>query len=163
VTAVESSDPRDLDAPIEVRVEARVPRLLQSSGDGQVELHEVKSWLFDLIYLRGRSISSFAADPIRRHDVSLPVPSGVDETVIYELPPGHSVQSLPEPIQLQTEFGTYERVYEQEGHTLRARRVLRVRTNRIPVERYEAFRSFLGDIERAERERPVLRRGDPDQ
>jgi hypothetical protein len=70
------------------------------------------------------------------------------------------VESLPGATRLDTEFGTYERTYERAGRTLSVRRVLRFATNRIPVARYEAFRAFLGDIERAEEERPVLSRGE---
>ena len=156
IESVKASDPTDLDAPLEVKVESVLPGMLRKTAGGGVELRELRSWLFDLIYLRNQNLSSLAADSERTQDVVLPVPSMVDETVRYRLPEGASVQSVPEGVELQTPFGSYQRVYERKGGVLEVRRVLRLTTNRIPRAEYEAFRRFVETIDRAERERPVL-------
>jgi hypothetical protein len=160
VTGVRCSDLRDLNQPVKVELEVRVPRLLQGATGGRLEVREVRSWLFDLLYLRGRKLSAMAADERRSEDVVLPVPAGVDETVIYELPAGHSVKSLPAPLELETPFGAYQRSYEQRGRQLISRRRLELRSRRIPAAEYEQFRGFLGAVERAEGEHPSLGTGE---
>lgn len=158
VTGVRTSDVRDLETPLRVEVDVEVPRLV-GQATGGLELQEVRSWLFDRLILRGRSISGLAADTDRERDVFLGVPSGVEEVVTYELPAGHSVQSVPAPVELESDLGVYRRVYTLEGGVLKARRVLQLKAVRVPVERYEEFRAWVGQIERAEAERPLLRRG----
>lgn len=158
VKSVTTTDVRDLETPLRVEIQVDVPKVFNRTTGGSLELQEVKSWLFDWVALRGQPISSLAADAKRERDVFLGVPSGVEETVIYELPRGHSVQSVPAAVELESEVGVYRRVYTLEGGVLKVRRVLQLRSPRVPVERYEEFRAWVGQIERAEAERPVLRR-----
>ena len=163
VTDVRCSDLSDLNAPVKVELSVEVPRLLQPSTSGQLEVREVRSWLFELLYLRGRRLSGLAADEERREDLVLPLPAGVDETVVYELPQGLRLKSLPAPREIKTPFGTYQRSYERRGRQLIARRVLKLDTRRIPAGQYEQFRSFLGAVERAEGEHPSLVPGEESQ
>ncbi|MBL4849908.1 MAG: DUF3857 domain-containing protein [Planctomycetes bacterium] len=156
VEKVEASDPANLDAPLELRIETVHPGMLRKTPDGGYELRELRSWLFDLIYLRNGSLSSLAGESTRTHDVVLKVPSAVDETVRYKLPAGASVKVVPAAVKLETPFGVYRRVYKRVGDVLEVRRVLELRTTRIPKERYAEFRAFVETIERAERARPVL-------
>ncbi len=162
VTAVETSDVNDLEAPVRVKAEVEVPRMVRQVGGG-LELAEVRSWLFDLVYLRGGRLSGYAADVERTHDLVLPVPSGVEEEVIYQLPPELSLESVPEAVKLEGPQWRYERTYQREGSTLRVRRVLRVEAHRIAAEDYPAFRRFVEAVERAEKERVRLGRGKANQ
>lgn len=159
VKSVTTTDVRDLETPLRVEVQVELPKVLGRGVGGALELQEVRSWLFDRLVLRGQSISGLAADATRERDVYLGVPSGVEETVSYELPPGHSVQSLPAAVELESDLGVYRRVYTLEGGVLKVRRVLQLKAPRVPVERYEEFRAWVGQIERAEAEHPVLRKG----
>ena len=93
----------------------------------------------------------------------LPVPSGVQEDVRYVLPAELRVERVPADVVLEAPFGRYELRYTREDGQLRARRTLEIETNRITVEDYPAFREFLGAIERAERERVIVREGGTDQ
>lgn len=163
VLKVEAGDPVDLSKPLPVEVEAVIPRMLRPGQDGGFELVEMRSWLFDLVYLRGGKLSDLAADSRRTHDVVLSVPSGVEEAVRYVLPKGTRVRSLPKAVQLKTSFGTYERIYVRKQGGVEVRRVLRIETNRIPQAQYEAFRKFVEQIDRAERERPVIEQGGSEQ
>lgn len=156
VTEVRCSDLNDLNVPVKVELSVELPRVLQATTSGQQDVREVRSWLFDLLYLRGRKLSGLAADEERHEDVILPLPAGVDETVIYELPDGLRVQSLPAAQKLETSFGTYTRTYEQRGRQLVAHRVLKMESRRIPAAEYEQLRGFLGAVERAEGEHPSL-------
>jgi tetratricopeptide (TPR) repeat protein len=163
VKSVECSDLTDLDQPVRVKVEVELPRVTQATTSGKSELQEIKSWLFDMIYLRGRKLANLAADAERKQDLILPVPSEVEETVIYELPPGTKIESLPPPTELETDFGRYERVYTKSGNTLEVKRVLKIETHRIPASAYQEFRTFVGEIERAESLSPVLGKGGTEQ
>lgn len=156
VEKVTATDPTNLDAPFELQVETVLPGMLRKTPEGGFELRELRSWLFDLIYLRDGSLSNLAADSRRTHDLVLPVPSAVDEAVRYTLPRGASVKSVPDAVKLETPFGIYRRVYTRKGNTLEVRRVLQLRTTRVPQANYGAFRRFVDQIERAERARPVL-------
>ena len=89
----------------------------------------------------------------------LPIPSGVEENVIYELPPDVRVESLPKSVKLEQPFGSSELKYEQDGPRLRVKRAFNVKVNRIRLKEYEAFRKFLRDIEQAETQRAVLGTG----
>jgi len=156
VEKVEATNPTNLDEPFQLQVESVLPGMLRKTPDGGFELRELRSWLFDLIYLRNGSLSNLAADSTRTHDLVLQVPSAVDESVRYSLPEGASVKSVPDAVKLETPFGIYRRVYTRKGATLEVRRVLQLRTTRISKEQYAEFRKFVDQIERAERARPVL-------
>ncbi|HBP20246.1 MAG TPA: hypothetical protein DEA08_20960 [Planctomycetes bacterium] len=163
VLKVDAGDPVDLSKPLPVQVEAVIPRMLRPAQDGGFELVEMRSWLFDMVYLRGGKLSDLAADTQRTHDVVLSVPSGVEEAVRYVLPKGTRVRSLPKPVELKTSFGSYQRVYVRKPGGIEVQRVLRIETNRIPQAQYEAFRKFVEQIDRAERERPVIEQGGSEQ
>jgi hypothetical protein len=155
VKKVECSDLNDLDKPIKIQVEAQVPKLYQKTTGG-FAIEEVRSWLFDALYLRGQKVSGLAAKEARDFDVVLPLPSGVNEETIYELPAGTDVKSLPKETKLESSFGTYKRTYELKGNKLSVTRSFEMKTNRIPRAQYEEFRKFVGTIERSEDERVIL-------
>ncbi|RMG18919.1 MAG: DUF3857 domain-containing protein [Planctomycetota bacterium] len=163
VKAVRTSDLDDLREPVRVELEVSLPKVLRERPDGALELRPLRSWLFDAVTLRGQSLSSLAADGERRFDVILGVPSGVEEEVVYELPPNLRVERLPPPLRLERSFGRYELEYVQEGARVRLRRRLHFTAPRVATRDYPAFRDFLRDIERAEAERPVLRSEGGDQ
>ncbi|MCA8922695.1 MAG: DUF3857 domain-containing protein [Planctomycetes bacterium] len=163
VVSVTASDPGDLDHPLVLEVEVEVPRAVQKTTDGADALLEVKSWLFDMLYARGQRLSALAADGERKTDLVLPLPAGVEETVTYELPQGTSIKSLPADLELQTPFGTYTRRYTKNPDgTLSAVRKLSVDKRRVTPEEYGELRTFLGEVERAEADRPVLGQGADD-
>jgi hypothetical protein len=155
VKKVECSDLTDLDAPVKVEVEVTIPKLLERSTGG-LALDELKSWAFSALYLRGAKPSDMAAKSERQWDVVLPVPSGVDEDIVYELPPGHEVKSLPSPVKLDAPFGAYEKSYKLSGGKIEVKRTFRVKTNRIEKEKYAEFRSWIGQVERAENEKVII-------
>lgn len=156
VEKVQASNPTNLDEPFKLSLETVLPGMLRKTPDGGFELRELRSWLFDLIYLRNGNLSNLAADNTRTHDLVLPVPSAVDEAVRYTLPEGASVKTVPDAVKLETPFGIYRRVYTRKGGILEVRRVLQLRTTRVSKKDYAGFRRFVDQIERAERARPVL-------
>ena len=156
VDSVECSDPTQLSQPLRLVIEATLPRITRELPAGEVELRPVRSWMFRDGYLRGDRLSALAADDERTRDVVLPAPVGVEEHVRYQLPAGAVPRRLPPPVRLTGPFGRYERVYELKGQVLEARRVLRLEAVRIPASQYEAFRTFLSEVEAADAALPVI-------
>jgi tetratricopeptide (TPR) repeat protein len=156
VTRVQTSDLSDLNAPVRVEVDADLPAVLRETPDGSLELEPVRSWLWDLVYLRGRKVSAMAADDQRTHDVILSVPSAVEEEVVYELPPAARIERIPAKVELDHPFGRYRLEYERDGPRLKLRRRFELKVQRVPVEDYPALRSFFQAIDRAEAERPRI-------
>ncbi len=155
VKKVTCSDLENLDEPVKVEVEYGVPKVFQKSTGG-FAVDEIRSWLFDQIYTGGQKISTFAAKEARDFDVVLEVPSGVEEDIVFELPAGMDVKSLPKATELKSEFGVYTRTFKVEKGKVHAVRKFAMKTNRIPRESYEEFRKFVGEIEKAENERVIL-------
>ena len=155
VKKVETTDLEDLDKPVRLEVEVGLPKLLQKSTGG-FAVDEVRSWLFDMLYLGNQKVSNLAAKDKRDFDVVLEVPSGIEEDTVYELPAGVEIKNLPVDTKLDGEFGNYSKTFKLEGGKLHIVRKFDVKTNRIPKDRYEEFRKFVGDIERAENERVIL-------
>src|SRR5690606_37314513 len=67
------------------------------------------------------------------------------------LPDGFRPLSLPEPVGLETPFGSYSLRWEQDGTTLRVRRDLALAATRIEPADYPAFRRFVTAVEQANR------------
>ncbi len=155
VKNVTTSNLENLDESMRVEVEADVPKIFQKSTGGYA-IEEVRSWLFDGIYQQGQKVSSFAAKEARDFDVVLELPSGVEEEIVYEIPKGMSVKTVPGETKLKSDFGGYTRTYKVEGNKIKVTRRFEMKTNRIPREAYDEFRKFVGEIERAENERVIL-------
>jgi tetratricopeptide (TPR) repeat protein len=155
VKSVKCSDLENLDEAVKVEVEYGIPKIFQKSTGGY-QLDEIRSWLFDGIYSEGQKLSAFAAKESRDFDVVLKLPSGVEETITYELPAGMDAKSLPAETKLKNEFGSYTRTYTVEKGKIKVVRRFEMKTNRIPKDKYDDFRKFVGDIERAENERVLL-------
>ena len=99
----------------------------------------------------------FLTDPIRRYPVVLD-PYAFDETVRVQLPDGFEVDEVPDPIKLDTSFGSYATTYEVKNGQLVFSRKLVQHAATIPVEQYTSVRSFFEKIRAAEQSPVVLAR-----
>ncbi len=151
---------RNLDEPGRVRFKVDVPKLVKQAGGG-FAIEEVPSAFFEFIY--AEHVSDFAAKAERRYDVVLPVPSGVEATIEYALPEGFTLKTTPAETKIDSEFGTYVKRYEVSGKSLRVTRRLSVNAQRIPVAKYQAWRKFANEIDRADDDRAVLGKGGPQE
>jgi hypothetical protein len=77
------------------------------------------------------------------------------ETVRVKLPAGFAVDEMPDPIKLETNFGTYVTSYEVQDGDLVFKRHLSQRAITIPVEQYDVVRNFYERI-RASDQAPVV-------
>jgi hypothetical protein len=85
-------------------------------------------------------------------------PYAFDETVKINMPDGFKVDELPDPVKLDTPFGSYSTTIELKDGQLLYTRKLTQRATTIPVAQYEAVRSFFQKIRAAEQSPVVLAR-----
>lgn len=78
------------------------------------------------------------------------------ETVRIKLPDGFEVDELPDPVKMDTPFGSYETGYQVKDGQLNFTRRMVVRAATIPVEDYTRVRGFFERIRAAEAAPVVL-------
>ena len=78
------------------------------------------------------------------------------ETVRVKLPAGFDVDEMPDPVKLETAFGSYSTSYEARDGQLIFTRKLVQRAATIPVEQYDSVRKFYERIRAAEQAPVVL-------
>jgi hypothetical protein len=75
-----------------------------------------------------------------------------------ELPEGVSAFAIPDPVELQCEWGSYSCRTQEEGRRLIAERRLRLRGPAVPKERFAEFQNFWRDCAWSDTAEIVLRR-----
>jgi len=78
------------------------------------------------------------------------------ESLNVALPSGFAVDELPEPVVLESAFGTYTSRTEVAGDRLSFTRRLEIRRSTLPVEQHAAVRGFFEKVRAAERAQVVL-------
>ncbi len=81
------------------------------------------------------------------------------DTVRFDLPAGYEIEALPDPMRVETPFARFEMTVEAdgEGHLVYARHV-EVQASRLPPEDYDAYRTFVSSVARADEGQVVLKR-----
>jgi hypothetical protein len=95
--------------------------------------------------------------PLRRHPVVLRANSYA-ETVKVHLPDGFAVDEVPDPVKIETTFGSYTTSYEVVGGELVFKRQLSQKAMTIPAAQYDSVRKFYESIRAAENAPVVLAR-----
>lgn len=102
-----------------------------------------------------RRESLFLTEASRKYPVILK-PQAYTETVRVKLPTGFEVDELPDPLKLDSSFGTYAATYDvRDGHLVFTRTMV-LRAATVPVEQYAAVRGFFARIRTAEQSPVVL-------
>ena len=102
-----------------------------------------------------RRESVFLTEPTRSHPVVLDG-YAFTETVRIKLPVGFDVDEMPEAVKLETPFGSYKTSYEVKAGELLFSRSLAQKAGTIPVEQYQAVRTFYQRVRAAEQAPVVL-------
>jgi transglutaminase-like putative cysteine protease len=77
------------------------------------------------------------------------------ETVRFKLPAGFDIDELPDPVKIDSDFGSYTASYEvRDGQLLYTRKLVQ-RAATIPADKYADVRAFFGRV-RASEEAPVV-------
>jgi hypothetical protein len=91
----------------------------------------------------------------RKHPVVLRA-NTYSETVMVQLPSGFKVDEMPDPVKLETPFGTYITSYEVKDNQLVFKRQLSQQATTIAPADYEKVRKFFENIRAAENAPVVL-------
>jgi hypothetical protein len=93
----------------------------------------------------------------RKHPVVLRA-NAYSETVRFQLPAGFTVDEVPDPVKMQTSFGSYVTSYEVKDNQLIFKRQLSQQATTILPADYESVRKFFENIRAAENAPVVLAR-----
>lgn len=104
---------------------------------------------------RRESLALTAAQ--RKHPVVLRA-NAYSETVKVQLPSGFAVDEVPDPVKLETAFGSYMTSYEVVNGELVFKRQLSQKATTIPAAQYDVVRKFFESIRAAENAPVVLAR-----
>lgn len=93
----------------------------------------------------------------RKHPVVLRA-NAYSETVKVQLPAGFAVDEMPDPVKIETAFGSYATSYQVVNGELVFKRQLSQRATTIPAAQYDVVRKFFESIRAAENAPVVLAR-----
>jgi transglutaminase-like putative cysteine protease len=110
---------------------------------GKKELALVPSWL------PHNYVNSLAPLTSRTQEMQLPSPWTTEEELLFTLPDGATIESLPKDIGYLTPFGTASIHYERHGRELTIVTSVQFRKLRIEPSEYPAFRIFCSNVEKA--------------
>jgi len=114
-----------------------------------------------LLMVRPRVLGTLAI-PVdhekRKVDIDLRQTMQANDDFDIELPPGYTVDELPDPVKVDFGFASYESSTEVHGQTLHYRRIYTQREISLPVEKYPELRKLAGIIGADEQSRVVLKR-----
>ncbi len=126
----------ELEEPVEIQFEFEGGRLVRESGDER------------FVYPYGAPkdlLVRFAEQARRNQDLKIRVPFANETTMIYRLPDDRSFEQTPDAVELDSEFGSLTIEYTREQNRLVADIRYSIDTQRVAVEDYEQFRSFLSE------------------
>jgi hypothetical protein len=99
----------------------------------------------------------YAGRSSRTSDVLTAGPSVVDERRTIHLPPGAQAVDLPPPVTIDSPFLSVDLGFVRQGADVVAHRVLTVKTDRVPLARYPAFRDVCQRVDEALARRATVR------
>jgi len=136
----------DWDRPIDLTYEAGLPTLTRQQGG--------ILYLPPLFYLPLNILFSHQSE--RKHDFVIPAPLASDVEIAITLPPGHAATELPQPVTIESPFGTFSMSVTASAGRIVIRRAVQVHAGRIPLSRYEEFVRFCTQVDTAAgREIPI--------
>ena len=104
-----------------------------------------------------RSRSIYLTEKERNHPIAMDSNS-FNETAVFDLPEGFTVDEVPDAVNLKTSFGEYSTSYEiKEGKLVFKRSLVTTRTI-VPTAKYNVVRDFYSKIRDAEQSPVVLLR-----
>ncbi|HLU46686.1 MAG TPA: DUF3858 domain-containing protein, partial [Planctomycetota bacterium] len=153
VIAESFSDLGDLSQPVSLLAELEVPRITSPSAAGP------SLAIPDDLFRTGESLGGLLGLEERDFDVILGNPRRSRLRVVYRLPEGVTVRSLPEERDIEARFGRFTLRFANEGRELVVERTIEIASPRVSVDDWPALRELISSIERLEEERIVLSRG----
>ncbi|MBI5480484.1 MAG: DUF3857 domain-containing protein [Deltaproteobacteria bacterium] len=138
VVSVEMPTLENLEQPVEVRGVVTAPAVARADGDGRVVRLGARESELTRAYAR---LSQ------RQSDLLLAYPWQQEEELVYQLPPGWKVRSLPGARQIKCRHGEFRLGVEQRGGAVHVRYHLEVTRYRFTRAEYQELRGFLAEID----------------
>ena len=129
---------------------------VEFSADSYGQIMQNRLMVFKPVVVSRREGLALTA-PTRKHPVVLGN-NAYSETVRVQLPQGFTVDEVPDPVKIQTPFGSYATSYEVKGTELIFKRQLSQQATTIAAADYEMVRKFFESIRAAENAPVVLAR-----
>jgi len=145
--ALEFVQPPDLEKPLEIHLKVTVPQYAHSAGP--------------LLLVRPRVVGD---DSIAFDDRPRTLPINLDATGHWHdsfdiaLPAGYVIDDLPDPVSIDTDFGSYHSAVTAKGNVLHFDRELVVRVVELPADKAADFRKFESTILFDEKSAAVLKK-----
>lgn len=124
----------DLEAPTRITFAFKSEQLLRRDGAREFLLPMAENK--DLI-------GAYARQSTRTQDLTIRVPFANETTVKYTLATDRVFDRIPEPVELKSKFGSLEIAYRPDGQSLEVSVRYSIDVQRVAVEDYDEFRSFL--------------------
>ena len=137
-------------------VDGRFTLNVEFSANQYAQLMQDRLLVFKPAVVSRREGLSLTA-PTRKHPVVLEA-NVYSETVNVKLPAGFAVDEVPDPVKLETAFGTYVTSYEVKNNQLVFKRQLSQQATTIAPADYAKVRKFFESIRAAENAPVVLAR-----
>jgi hypothetical protein len=157
--AVESerfSDLRDRSRPVEFEVAVKAPGFVARAPEGEV------IQVLDDFFETARKYAAAGSLEERRHDLLLGPPWQSKLRVVYLLPPGFRVRSVPQDREVSGRFGSlavrYRRSEEGGRQAVTLERTFETTANRVLKADYAEFRELSTALARLKDERIVMER-----
>jgi hypothetical protein len=112
--------------------------------------------LFIIPDLITRNHTKLNPDETRKYDVILNNEYMEIDSVEIELPTGYSLESMPQPVYLKTQFGKYENQIKVTGNKISYYRSFEHYSGRFPAKDYADLVKFYETIYKADRNKVVL-------
>ena len=126
-----------LEKPVEIHFEFKGGRIKRENND--------QAFIFP--YGAPKDLLDRYAKQAKRHqDLKIRVPFANQTQMSYRLPADRGFERVPESVELKSEFGGLTIDYRKKGDTLVADIRYSIDVQRVAVEDYPKFRSFLSDV-----------------
>lgn len=112
--------------------------------------------LFLRLFLLKDKLPALPESPSRKYPLTLSYPYCDIDSVAYRVPTGLKVESLPQPVSIESPFGRYRASVAVEADTIRYVRLLEQTTRTVPAIRYNEYRDFLKKVSQADNATLVL-------
>lgn len=140
--------------PVDASEEGKFSLEIELNAVRYAQLMQNRLLVFKPSILSKRKVFSFTA-PNRKHPIVLKQ-EAFTETIKVKLPEGFIVDELPDPVKLETIFGTYLSTYEFKEGNLLGKISLTLKSSKLSAEEYSTVRKFFEQVNKAEQSPVVL-------
>ncbi len=112
--------------------------------------------LFIIPNVMGRTHRKISAEEERKYDVVLENEYTDIDSVEIEIPPGYTVESMPQPVSILTKFGKYQNDIKFAGNKISYNRHVENYSGRFPPAAYADLVKYYDAVYKADRNKIVL-------